>query len=169
MSISFLKHSGIICWSTTFQRIWNEWFLISLLKAVYEYCFAQFKNRFMSSIKSSSSLNFFMGFSLQTPIMYLANWFVHSSCGNVSDIIFNTCLTISQFLTFHNLFLTNLAFRVLNLLLMCRRMVLMLDFNATSLRFCFGSELVHWLYGVLIHNLSIPESRVFEICFQSHI
>ena len=148
-SISSFKQSGIICLSTTFHRFWKRWLCTSLLNAVYEYCFVQSKNRFMSSVRLSLSLNFFMGFSLQTPIIYLAKSFVHSSCGSVSDIIFNTCLAISWFLTFHNLFLISFIFCCLNLFLIWRRIALMLDFKATSLRFCLGFNFLHCLlYGV---------------------
>ena len=120
--------------------------MTSFKNVEYEYCFVQFKNRFISSINSSLSLNLFRDFSLQTPIMYLAKSFVHSSSDNVSEIIFLMFLTISQFLTFHSLLFISLAFRVLNLFLICLRIVRMLDLSATSLRFCLDSRLIDWLY-----------------------
>ena len=142
---SCLKHVGTISWSTTFQNVWNRLLSTSLNNAAYEYCFAQFKNRFISSINSSLSLNLFSGFSLQTPIMYLAMSFVHSSAGNVLEIIFKTFLTSSLFLTFHSFLLISLAFCALNLFLICLRMALMPDFRATSLRLCLESRLIDWL------------------------
>ena len=135
----------MISWSATFQRFWNKLLLTSLKNVEYEYCFVQSKNRFMSSINSSLSLNLFSGFSLQTPIMYLAISFVHSSAGNVLEIIFKTFLTSSLFLTFHSFLLISLVFCALNLSLICLRMALMLDFSATSLRLCLESRLIDWL------------------------
>ena len=155
-------------WSTVFQRFRKKWFLTSFTKDAYEYCLAQPKNRFISSTKSSLSLKLLIDFSLQTPIMYLAISLVHSSSGNISEIIFKTCFTMKQFLTFHSLFLTSLIFCVLNLFLIYLRMVLMLDFRATSFRFCLESELMNWLYGVLIHCQCIPGSRAFRSCFQRY-
>ena len=142
---SCFKQSGMISWSATFQRFWNKLLLTSLKNVEYEYCFVQPKNRFMSSINSSLSLNLFIGFSLQTPIMYLAMSFVHSSAGNVLEIIFKTFLTSSLFLTFHSFLLISLVFCALNLFLICLRMALMLDFSATSLRLCLESRLIDWL------------------------
>ena len=135
----------MISWSATFQRFWNKLLLTSLKNVEYEYCFVQSKNRFMSSINSSFSLNLFIGFSLQTPIMYLAMSFVHSSAGNILEIIFKTFLTSSLFLTFHSFLLISLVFCALNLFLICLRMALMLDFSATSLRLCLESKLIDWL------------------------
>ena len=135
----------MIHWSTAFKRFWKKWFLTSFTKDGYEYCFAQSKNRFISSINSSLSLNLFKGFSLQTHIMYLAMSFVHSSAGNVLEIIFKTFLTSSLFLTFHSFLLISLVFCALNLSLICLRMALMLDFSATSLRLCLESRLIDWL------------------------
>ena len=154
----------MISWSATFQRFWNKLLLTSLKNVEYEYCFVQSKNRFMSSINSSLSLNLFRGFSLQTPIMYLAISFVHSSAGNVLEIIFKTFLTSSLFLTFHSFLLISLVFCALNLFLICLRMALMLDFSATSLRLCLESKMIDWLYKVLVHYQCIPESSDFRVC-----
>ena len=158
-SSSCLKQSETISSSATFQRVWNRLLLTSFKNVVYEYCFAQLKNMFISSINSSLSLNLFRGFSLQIPIMYLAMSLVHSSSGNFSEIILTIFLTIIQFLTFHSLLLISLAFCSLNLFLICLRIALMLDFKATSLRFCLESILVDWLYRIIsslsMHTLKL--------------